>query len=139
MNRLYPPASGNIRKVDKDVVLQGYQVPKGTEVALSQMLLQLDDKHYPEAAKFLPERWLRNPTQRGECPYAKDAHPFTYLPFGFGSRSCIGKRFAEMELEVLVTNMIRNFRMEWHYPDMKIKSILVNVPDSEMKFRLIDL
>jgi cytochrome P450 family 12 len=128
-----------MRKVDKDVVLQGYQIPKGTDVLLSQILLHLDDKHYPEAAKFLPERWLRDPAQRGECPYAKDAHPFTYLPFGFGSRMCIGKRFAEMKLEVLVTNMIRNFRMEWHYPDMKIKSILVNVPDSAMKFKLIDL
>jgi len=52
--------------------------------------------------------------------------------------SCIGKRIAELELETLVANIIRNFKVEWHYPDMKIKSTFVNIPDSEMRFKIID-
>lgn len=55
-------------------------------------VLQQDESHYPKSADFLPERWLRESETRSECPYAKDAHPFTYLPFGFGKRMCIGKR-----------------------------------------------
>lgn len=32
-----------------------------------------------------------------------DASPFVFLPFGFGRRSCIGKRFSEMEIQVLMS------------------------------------
>jgi len=37
-----------------------------------------------------------------EFPSAKEAHPFAYMPFGFGFRTCIGRLFAEMELETLL-------------------------------------
>jgi cytochrome P450 len=53
--------------------------------------------------------------------------------------SCIGKRIAELELETLVANIVRNFKVEWHYPDMKVKSTFVNIPDSEMRFKIIDV
>jgi cytochrome P450 len=52
---------------------------------------------------------------------------------------CIGRRLAELEIEVLVANVIRNFRLEWHHPDMKVKSTFVNLPVSELKFKVIDV
>jgi cytochrome P450 len=52
---------------------------------------------------------------------------------------CIGRRFAELEIETMLIKTIRNFKVEWHYPDMKMKSVLVNMPSSEMRFRLIDI
>lgn len=94
--------------------------------------------NYPKTNTFIPERWLKN-AEHVECPYAKTANPFTYLPFGFGSRMCVGRRLAELEMEVLITRMIRNYQIEWHHPDMKIKSIMVNVPDGDLKFRMIEL
>lgn len=51
------------------------------------------------AEEFMPERFLKD-TETG-CPNSKDIHPFLLLPFGFGKRSCVGKRFAEMEIEIL--------------------------------------
>ena len=43
-----------------------------------------DEALFVNAGQFLPERWLRGK----ENNYRTD--PFTFLPFGFGARSCIG-------------------------------------------------
>lgn len=55
--------------------------------------------------------------------------PFAYLSFGFGPRSCVGKRIAKMEMEVLLSRLIRDYKVECNYPDIKFKSVLINVPD----------
>lgn len=100
--------------------------------------LSLDEEHFKQSDKFIPERWLKDNTDP-KCPHAKDAHPFTYLPFGFGSRMCIGRRFTELEMEVLTARLVREFRLEWHHEELKYKSITLNIPDGPIKFKLIDL
>lgn len=88
--------------------------------------------------KFIPERWLKDNTDP-QCPHAKNAHAFTYLPFGFGSRMCIGRRFAELEMEVLTARLLREFKIEWNHPDLKFKSITLNLPDGPLKFKLTEI
>lgn len=61
-----------------------------------------DDFHYPNAMKFIPERWLKDGNDTG-CPSAKTAHPFIYLPFGFGPRICVGRRLGELEIYSLIS------------------------------------
>jgi cytochrome P450 family 12 len=121
------------------LVLSGYRVPKGTEVMMALISAHFDEKHFGQAKAFIPERWIKSNTDPG-CPHAKDSHPFAYLPFGFGARMCVGKRFAELEIEVLVTRIIRDYKIEWNHPEeMKIKSVLVNVPDGDLKFKLTEV
>lgn len=50
--------------------------------------MSLMDSHYPRAREFIPERWI---VEKNDPLYYGKAHPFVYLPFGFGIRSCIGK------------------------------------------------
>lgn len=132
--RLLPPVLGTTRKTSEDLVLCGHEVPKDTDVCLVSMLSYKSEKHFNQPNQFLPERWLKNLDQ--ECPGIKKSHPFAFLPFGFGARMCIGKRIAEMEIEVLLTRLIRDYKIEWEYPDMKIKSALVNLPVSDLKFKV---
>jgi hypothetical protein len=54
-------------------------------------------EHFEDPDAFIPERWLRG----GSREKSGDIHPFVTLPFGFGPRSCIGRRFAEQELYLL--------------------------------------
>jgi cytochrome P450 len=56
---------------------------------------------FEEPEKFIPERWLKDNHDPG-CPHARNTHPYAHLPFGFGPRMCIGKRMAEMEIEILI-------------------------------------
>ena len=69
-------------------------------------LISLDASQFKQSDKFIPERWLKD-KKNLICPHAKDAHPFSYLPFGFGNRMCTGKRLAELEIEVLISRLLR--------------------------------
>ncbi|XP_075148685.1 cytochrome P450 CYP12A2-like [Haematobia irritans] len=146
--RVYPITVGNTRIVANDVVLSGYRVPKGTQVSMVTTYLQQDDSHFPKAKEFLPERWLRSEnvniresTVGSECPNAlKASNPFVYLPFGFGPRSCVGRRIVEMELELGIARLVRNFHIEYNYPIEKaFKFHLIFVPNIPLQFKFTDV
>ncbi len=88
------PSSPNIfpRLVGKGgLVLDGKLVPEGIEVTCNSWLLNRDDKLYgKDAAIFRPERWLDS-----EKAAEYDKASFN---FGYGTRACLGKYIALMEL-----------------------------------------
>ncbi|XP_052864320.1 cytochrome P450 CYP12A2-like [Anopheles cruzii] len=132
--RLYAPTFGNFRATGQNLVLQGYRIPKGTDISMVSTVLQRQNAYFHEAKQYIPERWL---TERPDhIPSAKDANPFIFLPFGFGARSCVGKRLAMMEMEIIVSRFVRNYEIRWNYPDMKVKANLINLPVSPLKFEL---
>ncbi|XP_065167464.1 cytochrome P450 9e2-like [Atheta coriaria] len=67
-----------------------------------------DPEFYPHPEVFDPERF--NDDNK------KNIKPYTYLPFGLGPRSCIGSRFALMELKVLFFHLLQQFEI---VPDVK--------------------
>lgn len=134
--RLAPIALGTLRTVQNDMVMGGYKVPKGCDLIACHALLSLDPTEFERPQEFIPERWIRNET---EFPSAKNAHPFSYMPFGFGARTCIGRRFAEFEIEVLVLKLLQNFRLEWHRQPMEWNSRLINTLAHPLQLKLIDL
>ncbi|KAI6669252.1 hypothetical protein NL676_004137 [Syzygium grande] len=58
----------------------------------------------PDADRFNPERFANGII--GACKL-----PYTYMPFGVGSRSCLGQNFAMAELKVLLALIISNFSL----------------------------
>ncbi|XP_029727599.1 probable cytochrome P450 12a4, mitochondrial [Aedes albopictus] len=135
--RLFPPIIGNLRATGKDIVLQGYRIPKGTDIGMGSMVVQQSDRFVPRAKEFLPERWLKTPEPG--CPHAKDAHPFVYLPFGNGPRTCVGRRLAMLEMEILLARITRLFEYRWNYGDLKIQTTLVNTPVNDLKFQMVEV
>lgn len=64
------------------------------------------EEYFPNPEKFLPERWLKTKSANEGCPVSKTKiHPFVSLPFGYGRRSCLGRRFAETELQILLAKV----------------------------------
>uniref|UniRef100_A0A1B0CC91 Cytochrome n=1 Tax=Lutzomyia longipalpis TaxID=7200 RepID=A0A1B0CC91_LUTLO len=86
-----------------------------------------------------PERWIRPENSKITCPVNASAHPFAYLPFGFGTRMCIGRRFAEMEIESIVSRFVRHYNIEWKHPDPKIVCMAINMPVTPLKFRFTEI
>uniref|UniRef100_A0A182S4Q2 Cytochrome P450 n=1 Tax=Anopheles funestus TaxID=62324 RepID=A0A182S4Q2_ANOFN len=135
--RLFPPTAGNFRATGRDMVLQGYRIPKDTDIAMGSLVLMRDENYFVRSKEFLPERWLND--RDGGIPSAKEVNPFIFLPFGFGSRSCIGKRLAMMEMEVLLARLIRRFDFRWNYEDYKVRTTVINLPGSPLRFQVRDV
>ncbi|XP_035915937.1 cytochrome P450 CYP12A2-like [Anopheles stephensi] len=136
--RMYPPTSGNGRCAGKNLVLQGYQIPKGVLVGMGQLVLQREEGYFTRPTEFIPERWLSGEAAAG-CPSAKEVHPFIYMPFGFGARSCIGRRLAMLEMEILISRMVRQYDIRWNYGELKYRATLVNIPSNDLMFQLKDV
>ncbi|TRY82831.1 hypothetical protein DNTS_022047 [Danionella cerebrum] len=101
--RLYPPAFRFAREIDEDTVINGHLLPKGASLEIPTGFLHYDPEHWSEPTKFIPERF---------SPEAKAArHPFVYLPFGAGPRSCVGMRLAQLEIKVAMIHIFRRFNI----------------------------
>nr|XP_044249025.1 probable cytochrome P450 12d1 proximal, mitochondrial [Drosophila takahashii] len=134
--RYYPNGLGNLRICPTDVTLSGYNVPKGTNLVMASNLLMRDKNYYPEAEKFLPERWLRDPETGKKTPI----NPFTFLPFGIGPRMCIGKRLVDLEIETSVAKLIRNFQVEFNYDaSCPYKTSFLMEPAIPFRFKFTDI
>ena len=105
--RMLPAAVFSNRKTTVDMVLGGYQIPAGTTVIKNGYGTSNDSRQFPQPEEFMPERWLRN------CPERTVAHPYANIPFGHGSRSCVGRRFAQLELYIFMVKMVQKFKMEY--------------------------
>ncbi|KAK8017822.1 cytochrome P450 [Apiospora rasikravindrae] len=79
--------------------LAGYYIQQGTTVAILQYSLQRDGAIFKDPEAFRPERW-ETPTQE-----MKDA----FLPYGLGTRSCVGMHLANMELRISAVRFFKVF------------------------------
>lgn len=102
--RLYPSVPFFSRKIHKDFELHGYRITKGSTVVVNNYLLHRNPEAFPNPEKFDPDRFLPE-----RCV---GRNPFSYVPFSAGPRNCIGQRFAVMEEKVVISNILRNFRLK---------------------------
>ncbi|KAM8704116.1 hypothetical protein ACLKA7_008687 [Drosophila subpalustris] len=140
--RVYPLVIGHARTTNRDCVLSGYKVPAGTFISMFPLNSLSSDQYFPRSSEYLPERWMRSDADSGKCPAnpLKSTNPFVFLPFGFGPRMCVGKRIVDMELELGIARIIRNFKVEFnHSTDNAFRSVLINKPDIPLKFKFTDL
>jgi len=94
--RLTPTGPGVVRTVEcDDMVVSGYEVPRGTMVFMNQWLASKDPAHFPDPYRMDPSRWDRGQT----------GNPFIQLPFGWGPRACQGFRVSELEMHLFITRL----------------------------------
>uniref|UniRef100_A0A182VUF1 Cytochrome P450 n=1 Tax=Anopheles minimus TaxID=112268 RepID=A0A182VUF1_9DIPT len=99
--RLYPSVSFFGRTLSEDITLGGYHVPAGTIVGVHAYHVHRDERFFPDAEKFDPDRFLPEHTE--------NRHPYAYIPFSAGPRNCIGQKFALLEEKSVVSSILRRF------------------------------
>uniref|UniRef100_A0A672ZCT4 1,25-dihydroxyvitamin D(3) 24-hydroxylase, mitochondrial n=1 Tax=Sphaeramia orbicularis TaxID=375764 RepID=A0A672ZCT4_9TELE len=100
--RLSPSVPFTSRTLDKDTVLGDYAIPKGTVLMINSHALGSNEKYFDEGKLFKPERWVRENST---------INPFAYVPFGIGKRMCIGRRLAELQLQLAMCWLVRDFEI----------------------------
>ncbi|CAO2037612.1 unnamed protein product [Urochloa humidicola] len=104
--RLYPPAVATIRRAKTDVQLSdGCMIPRDMELLIPIMAIHHDTRFWgQDATQFNPERFAN-----GTARAAK--HPLAFIPFGLGSRMCIGQNLAKLEAKLTMAILLQRFEM----------------------------
>jgi cytochrome P450 family 135 len=100
--RLRPVIAGVGRVVrERPFALNGYEVPPGIEINPSIRTIHRRADLYPSPSTFTPERFLG--------PNAPDT--YTWVPFGGGTRRCLGASFAQLEMRVVLERILERTQL----------------------------
>ncbi|XP_054979160.1 sterol 26-hydroxylase, mitochondrial [Sorex araneus] len=106
--RLYPVVPINSRVItEKDMEINGFFFPKNTQFVFCHYVVSRDASTFPEPDSFRPQRWLRD----SQPENAGVLHAFGSVPFGFGVRACLGRRLAELEMQLILTRLIQHYKI----------------------------
>ncbi|KAM9181597.1 cholesterol side-chain cleavage enzyme, mitochondrial [Mergus octosetaceus] len=124
--RLHPVAVTLQRYTVQEVVLQDYRIPPKTLVQVGLYAMGRDPEVFPKPEQFSPERWL--------LPGSKH---FKGLSFGFGPRQCLGRRIAELEMQLFLMHILENFKIETKRAvEVGTKFDLILLPDKPIYLTL---
>jgi len=86
----------------KDTEIGDVRVPRGAVVLALMRRDSVSDKHLPEAARFMPERWLDGTAVAGQPKRVS-------MPFGAGPRICPGRYLALLEIKIAMAMLLNRF------------------------------
>lgn len=128
--RMYSTVIGNGRTLQHDTPICGYMIPKGVQVVFPNLVVGTSDEYVSEACEFRPERWIKSDDND------TNLHKFSSLPYGYGSRMCLGRRFADLEMQILLAKLVRNYKLGFDYPPLKYAITFMYAPDGDLKFKM---
>lgn len=96
--RTRPSIDGAVRRTKKRVRLGEWVLPEGTTIIVYNELAHTSEENFACPASFDPDRFV------GASPPA-----FRWIPFGGGAHRCPGASFAEMEMDVTLRTLLREF------------------------------
>ncbi|CRG88438.1 hypothetical protein PISL3812_05468 [Talaromyces islandicus] len=98
---------------DTELTYGEWVIPRNTPVSSTSVDILMNEKIFPSPREFKPERWINNTTL--------DRY---FVPFGKGSRMCLGLNLAQAELYIAIATIFSRFDFELYDTD---------VSDVEMK------
>jgi cytochrome P450 len=102
--RKYPPAWIGPRRSVEPFEFAGHTVPARAYVNYSSWVSHHLPDVFPEPERFIPSRFT--PERKAALPKG------AYVPFGGGSRTCIGMRFGQIEIRTIATLILSRFTLE---------------------------
>lgn len=107
--RLYPAAPFLSRVVPNAMNLGGYQIPAGMTIILPLITASRRAEYFSQPDTLKPERWIRSAT--GKFDDDRVHQPLASIPFGMGSRMCIGRKMANLEMNTFIACFVDEFEV----------------------------
>ncbi|ABA23526.1 Cytochrome P450 [Trichormus variabilis ATCC 29413] len=99
--RMYPVLPTLFPRITKSSInIAGYQLEPNTTLMASIYLIHYREDLYPHPQQFRPERFI-------ERQYS----PSEYIPFGGGSRRCLGYALALLEIKLVIATVLSNYQL----------------------------
>ena len=99
------------RQAEHDVEVDGFIIPKGTQILNAHCVSLDNEDDFPNPGEFNPDNFS---DQR--------KHGLEFSPFGYGVRKCPGYRFADMEVCIAAVEVLKKFRIKVAEEDFNIES-----------------
>jgi cytochrome P450 len=131
--RIYPPVPVFVREARETDTIDGYEIPAGSEVLLSQYVIHRDPELWGAPTAFRPERFAADADE--------DRARYSYFPFGGGRRICIGRQFALMEAQIVLSRAVERYRLDLESPtetEPGVDSAVTMVPDESIEMHVAE-
>ncbi len=111
--RLHPPGQIVGRRITEELQLpNGKKLLAGSNCYIPLLYVHRDDRYYEQPDDFKPERWWTASKEEIDVEKGVQPHPpFAFLTFSAGIRSCIGQRYAFLELKYVLAEVLRRFEI----------------------------
>ncbi|OQS02869.1 hypothetical protein THRCLA_04799 [Thraustotheca clavata] len=116
--RMYPTAPFIASRVclqDDNIPLSdgtSFYIPKGSHVSFSTGAINRNPLYWSQPDMFLPERFIESSSIYEEDRNLRNGrgNTFMYMPFSAGSKNCIGKRFALVEMQLVLAKLLSKYK-----------------------------
>jgi cytochrome P450 len=99
------PAVSRIATEDVHIKEANITIPEGTTVFIPMIIINRDPEIWDNPGEFRPSRFEEKGT---DFTSAKDG----FFPFGYGTRTCIGNTFAQVESAIVVCKLMKKYIFE---------------------------
>uniref|UniRef100_A0A182LRX0 Uncharacterized protein n=1 Tax=Anopheles culicifacies TaxID=139723 RepID=A0A182LRX0_9DIPT len=130
--RMYPPVPIIARSLKQDLKLASSDlvVPAGATITVATFKLHRLESIYPNPDVFDPDNFL--PEKQA------NRHYYAFVPFSAGPRSCVGRKYAMLKLKIILSTILRNFRVhsDLKEEDFKLQADIILKREEGFQIRL---
>jgi cytochrome P450 len=127
--RMYPASWFLDREPLEDDEIEGVKIKKGEDIGAFIYGLHRNPAYWENPDAFDPNRF--------SAENKANHTPFSFLPFGGGPRLCIGKNFAQMQMQFIVAMLIKRYKFVLSpNQEVSFKPLLTLCPSNGIKARV---
>ena len=129
--RMSPIVPMSMRTVMNTCVVEGYELPVGAKLVIAQTATHYSEEAFPDPWKFDIDRYV---------PPRNEHMGRGYAPFGLGTHSCLGSRWAELHIAINLLMLAHYFKIELTrpYERLPMDPLPSQSPSNKLKFRLAE-
>lgn len=142
--RMAPPAGSVLRRQvePSGAIIDNKVYPSGTNIGVPVFSMHHDPLYFPDPFMFQPERWIPGETLADSTlvtPELVKRASSAFLPFSAGTRSCIGKPLAYMQMQVLYATLMWKFDLRLCQDRWVNGKRSGKGPDQTKEYELVDI